>query len=270
MGGRLNLLLLADDSHPANSIQDHINAYTTYSRHNWMVINPIYNRGCRQLDFNRFDGIAIHYSLCVIYDRYLPRRIRWKVTDFRGLKLQFIQDEYRWVDRTSAAMAELGIDTLFTLVRPDLVDEAYNDPRLKSVRKVTVLPGYVPERLMMYPVRPVAGRQLHIAYRGRKVPYWLGDLGQDKVRIARGVSALAPQNGLTIDVSVNEEDRIYGDCWLDFMSSAKAVLGTEGGASIWDFEGTAKKAVDDYRKAHGITTPIERIDYSGAFWRKQE
>ena len=30
----------------------------------------------------------------------------------------------------------------------------------------------------------------------------------------------------------------------------------------------ARKAVDDYRKAHGITTPIERIDYSGAFWRK--
>jgi len=32
----------------------------------------------------------------------------------------------------------------------------------------------------------------------------------------------------------------------------------------------AKKAVDDYRRAHGITTPIERIDYSGAFWRKEQ
>jgi O-methyltransferase len=31
----------------------------------------------------------------------------------------------------------------------------------------------------------------------------------------------------------------------------------------------AKKAVDDYREAHGITTPIKRIDYSGAFWRKE-
>lgn len=32
----------------------------------------------------------------------------------------------------------------------------------------------------------------------------------------------------------------------------------------------AKKAVDDYRKAHGIATPIERIDFSGAYWRKEK
>src|ERR1035438_669739 len=32
----------------------------------------------------------------------------------------------------------------------------------------------------------------------------------------------------------------------------------------------AKKAVDDYRKAHGITAPIQCVDYSGAFWRKEE
>ncbi|HMD71260.1 MAG TPA: TylF/MycF/NovP-related O-methyltransferase [Bryobacteraceae bacterium] len=31
----------------------------------------------------------------------------------------------------------------------------------------------------------------------------------------------------------------------------------------------ARTAVDDYRKAHGITAPIERVDYSGAFWRKE-
>jgi O-methyltransferase len=30
----------------------------------------------------------------------------------------------------------------------------------------------------------------------------------------------------------------------------------------------AKKAVDDYRSTHGITAPLKRIDYSGAFWQK--
>ena len=29
-------------------------------------------------------------------------------------------------------------------------------------------------------------RQLDVAYRGRTLPYWLGLLGQDKVRIAAG------------------------------------------------------------------------------------
>ena len=31
----------------------------------------------------------------------------------------------------------------------------------------------------------------------------------------------------------------------------------------------AKKAEDDYRKAHGITTPLMPIDGTGAFWRKE-
>src|SRR5207245_1359542 len=161
MGARLNVLLLADDRHPANAVQDHINAYTAYSRHNWILVNPIYNRTCQMLDFNQFDVIAIHYSICVIYDRYMPQRIRQKVADFRGPKLQFVQDEYRWVDQTSAAIAELGIDTLFTLVRPDLVEKAYNNPRLDRVRKVSVLPGYVPGRLMAFRVRSIAERQLN-------------------------------------------------------------------------------------------------------------
>ena len=29
-----------------------------------------------------------------------------------------------------------------------------------------------------------------------------------------------------------------------------------------------RKAVDDYRSTHGITDPIEEIDFAGAFWRK--
>jgi len=250
MAQALNILLLADDRHPANSIQDHVQAYRRYSRHHWVVLNPIYNRICPLLDFKRFDAVAIHYSLCVVYDYYLPPRVRQKIRDFKGPKFQFIQDEYRWVDRTSAVVADLGIDTLFTLVRQDLVERAYSDPRLKHVRKVSVLPGYVPEDLVRYPAGPIVDRRLHIAYRGRRLPYWLGALAQDKVRIAEGVSARAARHGLCIDVSADEEDRIYGPRWIGFICSAKAVLGTEGGASIWDFQSQAQRAVEGYLETH--------------------
>jgi hypothetical protein len=30
-----------------------------------------------------------------------------------------------------------------------------------------------------------------------------------------------------------------------------------------------RRAVDDYRREHGITEPIEKIDWSGARWRKE-
>ena len=46
---------------------------------------------------------------------------------------------------------------------------------------------------------------------------------------------------------------------------------SSGGFVIVDDYGAVpacKKAVDDYRSDHGITAPIERIDWTGAFWRK--
>ncbi len=43
-----------------------------------------------------------------------------------------------------------------------------------------------------------------------------------------------------------------------------------GGFLIVDDYGweNCRKAVEDYRAEHGITAPIERIDWVGAWWRK--
>lgn len=69
--------------------------------------------------------------------------------------------------------------------------------------------------------------------------------------------------------------RVDGDLYqsvtetLQFMYPKVSV----GGYVILDDYGDhlppAKQAVDDYRKAHGITEPIQRIDYSGAYWRRE-
>jgi hypothetical protein len=245
---KLEILFLADDRHTALALLDHINVFPAYSRHNWHIVNPTGESYATFIDLEAFDAVAIHYSLLVLYDWYLPAGLRRKLTRFRGLKIQFIQDEYRWVNQISRRMAELGIDLLFTLVRPELVDKAYGHRDLNGIRKVSVLPGYVPNRLINHPVKPIAERDLHIAYRGRRLPFWLGELGQDKARIAEGVSKLAPAYGLSCDISVREEDRIYGEAWLQFLGSAKAVLGTEGGSSIWDFESEAYEKVEEYLK----------------------
>jgi O-methyltransferase len=56
---------------------------------------------------------------------------------------------------------------------------------------------------------------------------------------------------------------------LDYMYPKVAI----GGYVIMDDYGDhlppARKATDDYRKAHNITEPIHRIDWSGAYWRKE-
>src|SRR5690606_26634077 len=110
MKKKLNILFLADNKHPANVVSDHVNALTRHSKHHWTVVNPIHNRICLGLNFNDFDVIVIHYSLCILYDWYLPAGIRTRIANFKGLKMQFIQDEYRWVNQISDCMVELGVN----------------------------------------------------------------------------------------------------------------------------------------------------------------
>ena len=112
---RLSILLLCDDRPGnANTILDHIDAFRRLSRHKVRTFNPRSMRRSVALDLDEFDVVVIHYSLVLISDRYVAPHFRDKLRRFRGLKVQFLQDEYRWVDRTTAVSRELGIDLLFT------------------------------------------------------------------------------------------------------------------------------------------------------------
>ena len=89
-------------------------------------------------------------------------------------------------------------------------------------------------------------RHLDVGYRARKVPAWLGSFGQEKWLIAERFRADADQYGLTCDFSTREEDRIYGEDWINFLVNCKAVLGTESGASICDFTGEIQRTVESH------------------------
>src|SRR3954469_25672328 len=118
-GRRLSVLLLADDqpSH-ATTLLEHIAAFRQFSKHRVYTFNPRGLPGVGALDLDEFDVVVIHYSLMVLSEHYLPRDLQEKIARFNGLKVQFIQDDYRQVDAISAAIRRLGVDVLFTLV-PD-------------------------------------------------------------------------------------------------------------------------------------------------------
>src|SRR5690606_11640045 len=50
--------------------------------------------------------------------------------------------------------------------------------------------------------------------------------------------------GLVCDISYREEDRLYGNAWIKFLSRCKAVLGVESGASVFDFTGDIQRNVE--------------------------
>lgn len=67
--------------------------------------------------------------------------------------------------------------------------------------------------------------------------------------------------------------RLDGDMYGSTMDALTALypLLSKGGYCIIDDYGlkACHLAVDDYRYAHGITGPIEQIDWTGVYWRKE-
>ncbi len=248
---KLSILLLCDNNPKhANTILDHIAAFLNFSRHDILLFNPLGLRESWFLNLGEFDVVVIHYSLAVIYDHYLSPDIRNKIKNFSGLKIQFIQDDYRQVDQYAEAMRFLGIHVLFTLYPQDKIPCVWDERRLPGVVKINSLAGYVPDNLIGLSVPPLDERPIDVGYRGRTVPYWLGKLSQEKAWIGEGFLERAGPFGLKCDIAWREHDRIYGQDWPKFISSCKAMLGTESGASITDLDGSVEKATKEYLAQH--------------------
>ena len=191
------------------------------------------------LDLRRFDWIVIHYSVIVSHPYYLTPEARQRLADAPARKAVFIQDEYRHVLRTCAALKELGVSLIFTCC-PEPKRVYADNGGLRGVDFKRALTGYLPERLARRRPSSNAARPIDIGYRGRTLPYALGRLGQEKRWIAEAVAPAAKARGMTVDISVRERDRLYGARWDRFLRSCRWVLGTESGASIFDWSGAVE------------------------------
>jgi hypothetical protein len=197
-----------------------------------------------RLSVSRFDMIVFHYSIVIAQGYHIEPTLRRRLASSKALKVLFIQDEYRWIDATAEAIGDLGISVIFTVLNKDAVDKVYHHPWLKDVRKEITLTGFVDERLLGRRVPPYEERRIDVAYRARKVPFWLGSFAMEKWTIGEKFRAAADRFGLSHDISSEENARLYGDRWICFLANAKAVLGTESGASVCDFTGEIRSRVD--------------------------
>lgn len=244
-GPRLNVLLLCDDRYPAGTTRQHIRALERHSRHRVYRFNPMVDDIRLLGGLGAFDVAVVHYSIFVLGDAHLPPIARDALRRFGGLKVQFIQDEYRRIDEITAAIRDLGVDVLLSSLRPHNAERVYGT-RLPATRVVSNMPGYVSQSLTRRKVPPLASRPLHATYRSREVPFWLGRFARLKHDLALNFSRYAERSNLRVDISASEVDRRYGEDWLGLITSGKAVLGTEGGASIFDFSGDIERAARAY------------------------
>lgn len=251
----LRILLLCDD-HPdhATTLHEHLDAFDRYSRHSITRLNPVGLHEHPLFDaIDDFDVVVLHWSLVITYDTYLAPSVRTLIHASRALKIQFIQDEYRWVDSITRMMRYLGVEVIYS-VAPRAVAEGLYGSRVPGAVVRPTLTGFVPESLETLTTPPSSERPLDIVYRGRELPWWLGRLAHEKYAIGVEVAARAPAAGLRVDVSSAEGDRIYGDAWLSFLMSGRATLATPSGASITDIDGSIQARVGAYRRRHRDAT----------------
>lgn len=254
MSDALNILMLCNRparNADASTVTDHLEAFGRFSRHKITVLSFLRELPSG-LDLSRFDVVVIHYTIAIGYlsEHYISAAAKARVRAFEGLKVAFIQDEYRAVNIVIEALRHMEVGLLFTCVPEAEIGKVYDRIKLPGLRAINNLTGYVPEKLLARPVPTVTDRTIDIGYRTRKPPFWLGALSVEKWRIADAVGERAAAAGLRTDISYFEGDRLYGDAWIDFVSNCRIMLGVESGASVFDFEGDLQQRVDAYVAAH--------------------
>ncbi|WP_133126952.1 hypothetical protein [Legionella nagasakiensis] len=242
-----NVLILADNNHPANVVQDYINAFLEHSQHNITIWNPL---NTTEEDFslflNDYDVIIIHYSVCVLFEYFLPKYLMNKIIKYNGLKIQIIQDEFRWINRMANRLELLGIDILISSLNTENIKKVYHHYGLRYVKKYHSLPGYVPNYLLTRNSPPIENRNNHLTYRGRQLHYYYGAVSQEKSTIETYFKEISRKYNLKVNLASKEDERLYGEDWINLIQSSKAVLGVEGGASIFDFDETISLNVNKY------------------------
>ena len=246
----LDILFLCDYRPlDAATVTDHINAFYKYSNHNiYFFTDLVKNEGHfpEDLLLEKFDCIIVHYSLFLAIDAYISRRAKESIKRFKGLKAIFIQDEYRFVNKTVGYLKDLNFHLIFTCLNDDEVEKVYPVTKLPNLHKVNVLTGYIPEDLKIVKTIPLCKRRYDVGYRGRKYPYWHGRAGLEKWKIAEEFKKRTSNKKLKISISYREKDRIYGQNWVNFITNCKAMLGVESGCSVFDFTGQISAATETY------------------------
>ena len=179
-------------------------------------------------------------------ENYLTDTFYESISQHRGPKILFIQDEFRWVDQTMAVAERLGISVIFTVVNRDVVRRIYHRPYFSKVRFEHTLTGFVPEGLVHRKVPHYSNRKLDVSYRARKLPGWCGSFALQKWQIGERFLQDAPRFKLRTDIAISEASRLYGEAWINLLSNSRATLGTESGASFVDFSGHVLPAVDAF------------------------
>jgi glycosyltransferase involved in cell wall biosynthesis len=254
---RLRIAVLYDTgSSHVGTIKEHLQAFESYSRNEIFYVPATRNfwngeRESGPLDLSVFDVVIVHYSVRISIREHFDKRVVSALEVFCGYKVLFVQDEYEGTEIARNWMDRFQFNLVYTCVPLASREYVYPSYRYPGTEFLPTLTGYVPEDVDIDNfARPLHERKILIAYRGRRLPAFYGELGWEKFRIGTEMKRIACSKGLTVDIEVDDSTRIYGTAWYEFLGSARATLGTESGANVFDFDGALKAEIERLTCAH--------------------
>ena len=248
LAGTNTLVLYSELATFTGTVYEHLSGFARYSKARVFFAHQLEREPVS--DFALFDTVVIHYSIRLPFDQMAQETAR-ALESFAGLKVLFIQDEYDYTQRAWYWMKRLGIHLVFSSVPAESITKVYPPDQLPGVRFVSNLTGYAPEGLAAKRAQaPPSQRPLKIGYRGRPLPIRYGALGREKVEIGQMVKAYCESVGVAHDIAWEESARLYGDAWYDFIASCRAMLGTESGSNVFDWDGTLPSRIAEYKQRH--------------------
>lgn len=241
-----------------DAIRTHLYCWQEYSSYRYIYVNVAFGFPWNLLRKVRIAGVIYHTKFLAM--RWSPSIFQERtalcapLADLDVPKIAMPQDEFIHTDMLAEFLARHRITHLFTCAEEADWRKIYGrflDFTRTKVR--TVLTGYIDERTRIRVdrmKRRARQRAKDIGYRAWKAAYWLGEHGQNKVRVAEVVGAAAECRGLSLDISQRDQDVLSGDDWFRFLLDCRATVGVQGGASVLDHDGSIKATVEDYVKEH--------------------
>ena len=241
----INVLILYDhNSIYTNTVKEYLESFRRYSKLR-IYYSPATTYFSYQYDLSKFDVVVIHYSVRLSLDEHLSKYYANKLKSYGGYKILFIQDEYDTTETARKWIKDLGVHTVFTCVPLEQVNKVYPKKRFPLVDFIPTLTGFVSLSFENSPtVLPLESRLNLIGYRGRKLPYWYGNLGQEKLVIGQEMKRICDERGIKVDIEWEDNKRIYGEGWYTFLQSCRATLGTESGSNVFDEDGMLRKSIE--------------------------
>ena len=111
-------------------------------------------------------------------DHYISEATKNRIKNFRGLKVAFIQDEYRNVDSVHDFLSQADMHILFTCVPEAEIEKVYPQQKLPNITKINTLTGYVPKNLLKVDPPNLKYRQIDVGYRTRDRFGWVLNTGK--------------------------------------------------------------------------------------------